>query len=420
MYEVVTEHAYQFCVPKGHQMNDYPLIEWCAQYLTPLSNFIDIGTDVGYYSVILSQYCKHVYSFNVDEKFETTLKLNQLTNITISNDFNIKDVSFLKISNYPLEQCIDLLRNNNYPPFIFDHQDHCLVKSMRYQVYSIGYNMYLASDNPIFKSSFIDEGMKRYEEITLSDQPLIERQNALRDSFIYMKPLSYIKKINLNCPMINSPTNASIIKIDNGYLCYIGKLLFLDLDFNITKTVVLKDVTNRYDKFMKGIYHIRLINSEYFICSYGNNIQTIQSIGTIKEDQITSLTHIELSQYKNILPYYNDKLYYISINPYIVYNEQMIKVKQYDCLLDFKGYVPCIPYKNGWLSVIYQSTQESYHFHRFIWFGNDIKYSAPFYFESKGEELCWSICHSDQGLIIIYNTKLIMIEYDLLNKYLQL
>jgi FkbM family methyltransferase len=68
---------------------EYPLIEWCQQYLSPNGTFIDVGAHMGTYSIILSSYCKQVYSFEPQgstfECLNQGINANKITNIITHN-----------------------------------------------------------------------------------------------------------------------------------------------------------------------------------------------------------------------------------------------------------------------------------------------------------------------------------------------
>ena len=478
MHKVFTDHDYKFCVPQLHsEQIDYPLIDWCTQYVNSETCFIEIGADHGFYSIIMSKYCKTVYAYDVAEGFKISMNMNNLTNIIMDQaDLDIKDVYFLKLMDCDIKDYEELLKQNNYPPFIFNVYDQHYIKSLNYKIHPImGYpGLFLASDHPSFKLKKIativtkEKTLVEYDQIILSNIPLEERQSALRDA--PMNPLPYLRKIHLNCPMTKRvPNNPSIIEIDGGYLCNIRccnhlfdphfrflegniymsdhHMFTMDKDFKIIKTVILKDVTNNVTypcHFLKGIDDLRLINDHEFICSYANlnNHNTIQQcLGQFDKNtgHITSLVALKGPQEhrheKNWMPFYDDGLYVIyMIDPFILYkivDGEMIKIKEIKIndknLQDFRGGGCLIPYKNGWLSSTHQVTKELHYFHRFIWFDRhftEIKYSVPFYFEIRGIEFSLSMCHSPSGLLLTYsvnehNATLLTIDYDVVDQYLQ-
>lgn len=153
---------------------EYELIKWSEKFLTPESVFIDIGSHIGTYSIILSKKCKHVHAFEPQKLIYSCLrvgsKLNNTNNITthdvalgetnssgkmysVSKDgggsslnpevlqtqiistenveistldsFNITGVDFMKIDVEGFELSVlkgakNTLFNNRYPPFIFE------------------------------------------------------------------------------------------------------------------------------------------------------------------------------------------------------------------------------------------------------------------------------------------------------------
>jgi len=90
--------GYTFCMKMGNPCSDdilrngiyeYPLIEWCQQYLRKTGTFIDVGAHMGTYSIILSPYCKKVHSFEAqDDTFDNLnegIKANSIDNIVSHN-----------------------------------------------------------------------------------------------------------------------------------------------------------------------------------------------------------------------------------------------------------------------------------------------------------------------------------------------
>lgn len=314
-------------------------------------------------------------------------------------------------------------------------------------------------------------GIKACELLALSYDS-DTRNDALTQIYNYIKPIPYKQKIMLNCTMKPNrvPNNSSIIKIDNGYLCNIRcsnyvydpyfrflegnihlsehMLITFSEDFKIKKTVELVDKTNNvyHDSFVKGVDDLRLIDEKRFICSHGNfnTHRTIQQcLGTFDEfGNITKLIPLigphQYRHEKNWLPLIkNDELYVIyMIHPFTLYkvnedNGELTLIKQVKLLnenFDVKGSAPFIPYKNGLLATVHQTTKDLSYMQRFIWMNHElteIKYSIPFYFHSKGTEFSLGMCHSDEGLIITHSIKdnhssLIVIAYDVIDNYLNI
>lgn len=90
--------GYLFCMKTDNECGqailrdgifEYPLIEWCQQYLSSNGTFIDIGAHMGTYSIIISPYCKQVYSFEPQsstfECLNRGINANKITNIITHN-----------------------------------------------------------------------------------------------------------------------------------------------------------------------------------------------------------------------------------------------------------------------------------------------------------------------------------------------
>jgi FkbM family methyltransferase len=91
--------GYLFCIEEGNDcadrmiengIHEYGLIEWCQQYLSPEGVFVDAGAHIGTYSIILSSYCKKVYSFEAQKStFDCLCRGIQANNITNIETYNI-------------------------------------------------------------------------------------------------------------------------------------------------------------------------------------------------------------------------------------------------------------------------------------------------------------------------------------------
>ena len=90
--------GYLFCMKMGNEtaehilkngIFEHGLIEWSQQYLSPNGIFIDIGSHMGTYSIILSPYCKKVYAFeaqkNTFEYLNVGIEANNIKNIETFN-----------------------------------------------------------------------------------------------------------------------------------------------------------------------------------------------------------------------------------------------------------------------------------------------------------------------------------------------
>lgn len=196
---------------------EYDMIKWCEQFLTPDGTFVDIGAHMGTYSVILSKKCKEVWSFEAQKEthdcltvslsinncnarahhvalgaHEGTAIIHQISEdgggSTIRHDvvlasgqqvkleeevpmrtldsYEIKNIDFMKIDveGFELEVlkgASETLKNNNFPPFIFEAwQDEWYksdkdalikyIKELGYKVHQLSgaNNMFLAADHP--------------------------------------------------------------------------------------------------------------------------------------------------------------------------------------------------------------------------------------------------------------------------------
>jgi hypothetical protein len=367
---------------KKNKIYNYNIIDWCKQYLNQNSTFIDINTDIGNYSIILSKYAKHVYATYVNNydnyiSLLYSLNANNIKNIDFfpSEDqlYNLKhiNIGLIKISNANIVDTIKnitpLIIDNYYPPIIYHDSTNSIIEpfvNLGYKVIKLSgvEDMYFACDNINYiqknKQICYDSQIKNMDDIILSpysSQQLIE--TTLYDTRLYMSKLEPLKTWMLNIPLPHNrvPNNPAIYKLPNGlYKCnvrasnyvYDPNFRFLDshnihksdhymltLDNNmlITKTVLLKDVTkNMYvPSFVEGFDDLRIINEEYFICSHGNlNTNRIidQCLGKYDENgNVTSLIKLEgpnkWRHEKNWLAFMdNDEIYVIyTIHPFVLY-----------------------------------------------------------------------------------------------------
>ncbi len=271
---------------------DYPLINWCKQYLIKDYNIIDIGANIGSYSFLLHKHCNRVYTFECNPYsllcLEKGIKTNQIDNIIIDKNalsntesenvlFNIsfnnstldnfytkldsivcvntkrldsyklKKISFIKINTNGselniLQGALETLKLNFYPPIVYHSLSSDVgdfLKELGYQIINISgcKNMYIAANHFLFKNP---EGLEACEKAILSNEH--NRHQAMENIYNYIKPIPYIKKIMLNCSMNPNrlPNNPSILKLKNGdYMCnirclnYIHDPHFRFLDVNI-------------------------------------------------------------------------------------------------------------------------------------------------------------------------------------------
>ena len=199
----------KFCVfqnstTKGN-INEYSLINWCEQFVTPNGLFVDIGSNIGAYAIILGKKCKQVFAFEASNtlfacaavtkcinnahtvQFENTalgefegtaefyydnnafkgsLKKSPKVEGTVTtvgikrlDSYNLSNIDFLRVDTGGTE--FDVIKgasmtlvNNNFPPFIFDKPNDfgalkTFLEGLGYSIHPIsGYpTMYLASDN---------------------------------------------------------------------------------------------------------------------------------------------------------------------------------------------------------------------------------------------------------------------------------
>lgn len=184
-YETFTDlhSGYKFCTKKNTEciehmkregIFEYPLIDWCKQFLNKDQVFLDIGAHMGTYSVILSSHCKEVQAFEISPEtfigLEQSIKANDISNVVLNHcglgsknevrpfylisedgggcslmeeaaqnrvvecidvtvkkldDFQLNNICFIKIDveGWELEVIIgarETLERNNYPPIIFE------------------------------------------------------------------------------------------------------------------------------------------------------------------------------------------------------------------------------------------------------------------------------------------------------------
>jgi FkbM family methyltransferase len=203
----------QFCVlqnssTKGN-ISEYNLINWCEQFVTPHGIFVDIGSNIGAYSIILGKKCKKVYAFEASSSLfgcsAVTKCINnahtvQFENVALGSldgtgefyydnnlykgslkkmDGSMSSIGIKKLDSYNLSN-IDFIRidtggteyevikgasmtlvNNNFPSLIFENPGSdfralkVFLEGLGYIIHNIsGYpKMYLASDNVLRKKS---------------------------------------------------------------------------------------------------------------------------------------------------------------------------------------------------------------------------------------------------------------------------
>jgi tetratricopeptide (TPR) repeat protein len=187
--DIVTDKNMLFCKPVDKKVDIFHgLVEWCGQFLDTNKHFIDIGAHLGGYSLLLSDKCKTVHTFESDpvlyECINVSMSLNNKFNIKtydtildkkvdiLFNDgeivrtntldhFNIKDVSFIKIESNGKEFDIiqgakNTIADSNYPPIMFTTAELVDKKTFFAYLEESGYTLhpvsgtngfYLASDH---------------------------------------------------------------------------------------------------------------------------------------------------------------------------------------------------------------------------------------------------------------------------------
>jgi len=231
--------GFQFCIDTERSdaidilrngIKDYNLIKWCEQFLTPKGKLIDIGSDIGTYSIILSKKCQEVYAFESGKKVFDCLNINLCmnnrfnvithnVNLTCDNfngldqelnvpmksldSYQFDNIDFLRIAAGKntfnvIKGAVVTLSSNNFPPFIFElYNDEwyrgitaekinsviTYIEELGYKVQSIsGVNNILlatssyktSSEHSINSELSIDELRKRYEMEQLQDNGAIK------------------------------------------------------------------------------------------------------------------------------------------------------------------------------------------------------------------------------------------------------
>jgi FkbM family methyltransferase len=197
-----TSAAAQAIIRSG--FSTHGLIEWCRQYLSSDSTFIDVGAHIGSYSLILSSQCRTVHAFEPAATtrawLQAAIETNAITNVHVYeaalgaqegtadlyhcspdglrtslrkvlgvtdveevsvktlDSYSFTDVSFIKISVNGTE--LDVLRGatstleqHHYPRILVETRDNAVQTCLRelgYKVFPVTgcEGMYLASDHP--------------------------------------------------------------------------------------------------------------------------------------------------------------------------------------------------------------------------------------------------------------------------------
>jgi len=318
------------------EVPDYPLIDWTKQYMKPNCHFIDIGSEMGAYSFILSPLCETVHTFQSNEvKLNSIILGKQLNNIKNMNiypynlidkkldELNLKNICFININGLDifkvLEGSVKTLKDNHYPPIMLNMKNNNnsmldFTKKLGYQVFQICgcTDMYLASDHPKFKmaqnNNNNNELIKQYKENNYTVETLIQlmndsdvgleicdkltifnhdiRNDALINIFKFIEPIEYKRKINLNCPMkyLRVPNNPSIINLPNGdYLCnircsnyvYEPHFQFLDGNIHVSEHMLL---TLSPDFMVKKMVELVDKTNNYYFDSFVKGIDDLRLI----------------------------------------------------------------------------------------------------------------------------------------------
>lgn len=130
------------------------IVRQCKKFASKTGNFVDIGSGSDLYYDFLSPYFNKVYCIEENktlvEKISKDIDESFLPNVEIISTFDINNVIFLKISNYDLTRIFDLLKSNNFPPFIFFssksfESDKKYIEEIGYEIEYIMDRIFLAS-----------------------------------------------------------------------------------------------------------------------------------------------------------------------------------------------------------------------------------------------------------------------------------
>lgn len=183
------------------------LMKWCTQYLSPNGIFVDVGAQLGSYSMILAKHSRGVFAFEKDPIFAKIIIKNVEDNniknmITYhvkeySNCFNLNivnnhQIQLLKLEYDDLDILINiskLLLDSNFPPFLIRITKNPnvinYIKSLGYKIKELVeyQGMYFASDNPRYvKNSVINEDLNNLKNIELKEEIIDNTFNILKDT----------------------------------------------------------------------------------------------------------------------------------------------------------------------------------------------------------------------------------------------
>jgi FkbM family methyltransferase len=305
-----------------------------------------------------------------------------------------------------------------------------------------------------------EEGIRVCDELLLSTDIKSQDFNSIFDNQVsYMRSLPLIKtghiKFNVSnnytsssCSLLNFIDGYKIVvrtvnyKItDNGSYIISDKsggiqsknlLLIADKNLNITNETEFIDNSGitKYSKTIQGMEDIRLVGSNYFLCTYPEiNKSSIPQIclGHYTENgSVYKIIPLKIGKdvipEKNWMPFIdNDNVYFIySMAPFKLYKLNTETgatdlVKSSDLtdqrnknISSFRGSSCPVRYKEGWLFTIHQVNPgcPCKYAHRFVWLNSEfdnIKYSEPFYFEKIGIEFNMALTITETHLLLLYS-----------------
>lgn len=174
----------KICDPRA-EIADYHLIDWCKQYLSKEGTFVDIGADIGSFSIILSKLCKEVVAFEGDKSLFDCLSIstiiNDRFNIKLHNEsftdntldsYHLTHIDFLRINSedkHIIDGMLETLTANKFPKFIIKVIKNTdllnYIKELGYKIYPVGgcTDIYLASDHKLPESTKEDDNSAKYD-----------------------------------------------------------------------------------------------------------------------------------------------------------------------------------------------------------------------------------------------------------------
>ncbi len=286
----------------------------------------------------------------------------------------------------------------------------------------------------------------------LNDIDFSTRNQYLDLMSSYIKPLSFVTKLNLSCPTFN-PFRIStpcIRKINNELVCNMrainyeytkeGDYISRD-DDRLVRTInyiVRLDDNLIVDMFkisedenlvihpyhVLGMEDIRLINEKYFLCTRLDVTPSHQPKMCLCEYNRNKTISTKILDYQNMgteknwLPLVKEdcKIIY-SFHPLIIFDLNLEtgvltpfltkSISKFN-LSTFRGSAVPIYYNEGWLMTIHQVYYHKLrkYYHRFVWLSEDfntIKISDAFYFDKIGVEFNLGLAEKDDTFILTYS-----------------